>query len=189
MTDCARESRVELIAQLLVAAQAVAETIYRPLWEIPECCETDYCRQLLGVPYGRLADLSLTVRRLILGYMPATLVTNADGWRVRTCEWCFGAIAIDDLSRDFYFLPCSFGRCAGVDRSGTWLGLLPRDLWLEIAGYTAWALSRECSLQPHNLFSGEMRDGYPREAVLYDRRGPYGYEEDFRGNICTVCSW
>lgn len=98
-------SRAEKLEAFLRSAKLLVPYFHRGVKTIPECCEFGHCRVLLGVPYGRLDDLSIGIRRMILAYMLSELQV-IDGTHVSICDWCFGLNHMDNVCAFDAAMPC-----------------------------------------------------------------------------------
>lgn len=157
----------ERIAAVTEAIEAVA---------LPEdmtllSCELGSCRTLLGLPYGRLADLPLVVRKTIAGMMGLYQLRCGSAGAYFETTACFMCAA--DLLVDQYDYPsCSVGRCASLARyRETRLDQMPRDIWLMVVAYAA---------RPETIHLFEIDN-------LYRNRGRWPFELT-PCSVCDLCS-
>lgn len=127
---------------------AIAAAIAAHAGPVPaeSTCEIGHCAILLDVAYGRLVELNRATRLLIhfmLGFYGVQILAPGPYIVEGVCELCAGLTLIDDTSWRIPYLPCSIGKCALVNRRGTWLEFLPRDLWLTIVRYNVYMCDRE----------------------------------------------
>lgn len=134
-------------------------------------CELGECRDLLGTPYGRFIDLPLSIRDKIARMLGRYVLIGATPveWPMCYCFYCAGVVMIDpdDMGT------CAIGRCAAMWRyRDTWLGHLPRDIWLEVVAFVA-----------HAGISRKLTGDIPYRYRDYD-----GEIEEFRSDLRIVCN-
>lgn len=130
-------------------------------------CSLGRCRQLLGRPYGRFAELPLVVRKIIanmLGVYQIRCELPGYWFYTKACFICAANALVDKYD----YPSCGIGRCASLARyRGTRLDHIPRDIWLMVVAYAA----------------------KPEKLRLFELDIPHRYQgcQEFKMVPCYVC--